>query len=79
MNVVSIAPPEPLTYEQLILEYLGGLSEEEKKQNVSSIVILGLTQYRDSFFSVVKDIPRFELVGILEELKLFLLMGEAEE
>jgi len=81
MAVISLVKPEGQTYEECILEYLDGLTDEEKNRIVTSVVLAGISAV-GIFFSVLKEISPLEFLGLLEQLKYFIMLeslGEEDE
>ncbi len=69
------------TYEEVLKEYLQNLTEEERHTIVNGVVVMGVNgigDYTKSFYSVVKAIPTLTTLGLLEELKYFLIMNQGE-
>lgn len=71
MPVISLVQTEA-TYEDMIKKYLGDLTEEEKKAKVNSVIVLGVGE-QGGFYSIVKDIGVLESIGLVEQLKYYLI------
>ncbi len=75
-NVLSLVENEQ-TYELALLEHLDALTEEERQSKVNGMVVFGV-QEGLPFYTVVEPLPTLECIGLLEEMKYFLIMSSME-
>lgn len=61
-----------LTYEETLRSYLENLTDEQKRSKISGMIVMG-TGERGGFYSVVEKMPTLECIGLIEELKYFLI------
>lgn len=71
MTTLTLVKNE-LTVEDALLKYIESLPDDLKYSKVSGMMVLGVGS-EGPFYSVVKSMQLYECVGLLEQLKLFLL------
>lgn len=78
MATLSLVNKVTLTYGEILQKYLDEMTEEERNASCSGAIIFGVGD-KGGFYSVIKRMGFLECIGLVEELKYFLILDSLGE
>ncbi len=80
VNIVNLPKSTGrMTMEELILEYLGQLTDEQKAYVPSSLMLIGNTPNVGVMYSVMSDFNSIEMLGLLNAVSHLIFIEGMEE
>lgn len=73
MAIISLVNKKEITYGECVQNYLDSLTEEERNSLVDSAIVFGVGE-QGGFYSVIKEADILVFLGLLEQLKHFLIL-----